>query len=43
MEKYTNNWVHTRKSDQREQALQALEKAKQLEAEKQSKKEKKCS
>lgn len=34
MANYSNNWVHTTKSTQRDQTLKALKKAKQQEAEK---------
>jgi hypothetical protein len=34
MANYTSNWINTNKSDQRDQALKALEKAKELEKEK---------
>lgn len=34
MANYTSNWINTNKSDQRDQALKALEKAKELEKQK---------
>ena len=34
MTNYNCNWINTHKSDQRDQALKALEKAKELEQEK---------
>lgn len=34
MSGYTRNWVHTAKSDAREEALKALERAKELEKQK---------
>ena len=40
MANYSSNWINTNKSDQREQALKALEKARELEKLKLDKKKK---